>query len=238
MGGSHGICQLLQHCFGGGQVDTGIGDTLTVGELPQIHWNRLISSHQMALKHHPHQVLAAAAHLVCHLAEHLPLAAVILVGIAVAAIHHHPGRQLVGRQAAGRRRNRFAVVVAALLTAPQHQVAIGVACGGYDRGHTLLVDAQEVMGPGRRLHGVDGRGHAAVGAVFEADRHRQAGGHLPVGLALGGAGADSRPADQVGDVLGHDRIQQLSGRRQTHLGHVQQQFPGDAQARVDVVAAV
>ena len=156
----------------------------------------------------------------------------------MAAIHHQPGRQLLGRQAAGRRCDRLAVVVAALLAAPQHQMAIGVAGGGYDRRHALLVDAQEMMGSGRRLHGMNGRAHAAVGAVFEADRHRQAGGHLPVGLAFGGAGADRRPADQIGDVLGHDRIQQLRGRRQAHLGQVQQQFPGEAQTRIDVVAAI
>ena len=97
-------------------------------------------------------------------------------------------------------------------------MAIGVARGGHDRRLALPIDAKEMVGPRRRLHGIDGGDGTAVGAIFEADRHRQTRGHLPVGLAFGGAGADGRPADQIGDVLGHHRIEQLGSRRQAHLG--------------------
>ena len=52
----------------------------------------------------------------------------------------------------------------------------------------------------------------AVGAVLEADRHRQARGQLAVDLALGGARADRAPADQVGDVLRRDRCRGTRSR--------------------------
>ena len=38
----------------------------------------------------------------------------------------------------------------------------------------------------------------AVGAVLEPHRHAEAGGQLPVHLALGGAGADGSPRHEVG----------------------------------------
>ena len=45
--------QLLQQGFGCGQVDAGIGDALAVGELAEIGGQLLITSHDVALEHHP-----------------------------------------------------------------------------------------------------------------------------------------------------------------------------------------
>ena len=95
--------------------------------------------------------------------------------------------------------------------------------------------------------GVRGRGGAdrvdrdldvAVGAVLEADRHREAGAELAVGLALGGARADRAPGDRVGDVLRRDRVEELAADRQPELDHLEQQLAGDPQAGVDVAGAV
>ena len=138
----------------------------------------------------------------------------------------------------GRHGNRLRVVIGAATAAPQHQVTIGVAGGGNNRGLALAVDAEEMVGAGGGLHGIDRNGDAAVGAVLVTNRHRQPRGHLAVGLAFGGAGADGGPADQIGDVLGHHRIQQFRGRRQPLFGQLQQQSAGPAQAGVDVVTAV
>ena len=77
----------------------------------------------------------------------------------------------------------------------------------------LPVDPQEMVRPSSGLHGVDRHGRPTIGAVLEANGHRQARGHLTVGLALGGAGTNGRPADQISDVLRNDRIQQFRGRR-------------------------
>ncbi len=136
----------------------------------------------------------------------------------MAAIHHHPRRQAGFSQLSSGFLHRLWVVVSAALATPQDQMAIGIARGGHNGGVTVVVDAQEMVGLRRRFHGIDGGNGTAVGAIFEADRHRQTRSHLPVGLAFGGAGADGRPADQIGDVLGHHRIEQLGSRRQAHLG--------------------
>ena len=192
----------------------------------------------MAFQHHAHHMGGAGTQLLGHLLGHLPLAAVVLVGIAMAAIHHQapwqPGLGQLGRRLG----HGLGVVVGASLAAPQHQVAIGVARGGHNGRLALAIDAEEMVGPCCGLHGIDGCDRTAIGAVLEANRHREARGHFPVGLALGGAGANGGPADQISDVLGHHRIEQLSGRWQSQLGQVQQQAPGQAEAGVDVVAAI
>ena len=45
-----------------------------------------------------------------------------------------------------------------------------------------------------------------------------------MGLRLGGACSDRGPANQIGDVLGHDRVENLRGRRQSECGHIEQQL--------------
>ena len=48
-------------------------------------------------------------------------------------------------------------------------------------------------------------------------------GQLAVHLALGGARADGAPADQVGDILRRDQVEELGPGRHAHLGKVEQQ---------------
>ncbi|MCY1516558.1 hypothetical protein D9M68_511940 [compost metagenome] len=94
------------------------------------------------------------------------------------------------------------------------------------------------MRAGNRLQGVDRHGQAAVGAVLEADRGGQAGGHFAVGLGFGGARADGGPADQVLQVLRGNRIERLGGGGQAHLGQVEQQLAADVQAVLDLEGVV
>jgi len=55
--------------------------------------------------------------------------------------------------------------------------------------------------------------------------------HLPVGLAFV-CGHDGRPADQIGDVLGHHRIQEVSvAAGRPRLSEVQQQATGQRRDR-------
>ena len=156
----------------------------------------------------------------------------------MAAIHHQAPWQTSLGQLGRRLGHRLGVVISASLATSQHQVAIGVARGGDDRRLALAIDTQEMVGPCCGFHGIDGCDRTAIGAVLEANRHREARGHLPVGLALGGAGANGGPADQIGDVLGNHGIEQFSGRWQSQLSQVQQQTPGQAEAGVDVIAAI
>ena len=46
----------------------------------------------------------------------------------------------------------------------------------------------------------------AVGAIFDADGHGQAGGQLAMNLALYRSGANSPPADQIGVELSEGGI--------------------------------
>ena len=89
-----------------------------------------------------------------------------------------------------------------------------------------------------RADRVDGDLDAALGAVLEAHRHREPRRQLPVDLALGGAGADRAPGDEVGDELRGDRIEEFAGGRQPEIGQIQQQAPGDAKTFVDGERAV
>jgi hypothetical protein len=78
----------------------------------------------------------------------------------------------------------------------------------------------------------------AVGAVLEADRHREAGGELAMHLAFRGPGADRHPRREIGNVLRNLRIEKLRRRGHAHVVDVEQQPPGEAQPLVDVIALV
>ncbi len=93
-------------------------------------------------------------------------------------------------------------------------------------------------GIGGGVHRVDGDLDVAVGAVLEADRHRESGGQVAMHLALGGARADRPPAHGIGDELRRDRVEELAAGRQTQGDHVQQQPPRQTQPLVDGEAAV
>ena len=101
-----------------------------------------------------------------------------------------------------------------------------------------MLIAEEGLGLGCRPDRVDGGLDAAVRAILEAEGHRQAGRHLPVGLRFGGPGPDSAPAEEVGDVLRGDRIEHFRRRRQTEIEHGAQERAGEPQALGDVVRTI
>ena len=90
----------------------------------------------------------------------------------------------------------------------------------------------------RRQDGVDGDADVAVGAVLEADRRRQAGRHLAVGLRFGGARADRGPGDQVAQVLRRNRVERFGGGRQAQFAHVEQELARLFHADVDAERVV
>ena len=101
-----------------------------------------------------------------------------------------------------------------------------------------FVTDRKWCGGWRSAHRVDGDADVAVGAVLEADGAGEAGGELAVDLRLRRAGADRAPGDEVGDVLRRDHVEELAAHRHAHLVEVEQQLAGDAQALVDLEAAV
>ena len=78
----------------------------------------------------------------------------------------------------------------------------------------------------------------AGGGVLEADRAGDAGDELAMDLALGGARADGAPADEAGDVLRRDHVEEFGAGGHAHLGEVEEQMAREAQAVVDLVGAV
>ena len=87
-------------------------------------------------------------------------------------------------------------------------------------------------------NGINRNLHISARAVFKTDRTREAAGELPVALALGCAGTDSTPTDQIGNVLRRDQIQIFSGGGEAHAVDIQQQLARTAQAFVDVERVV
>ena len=57
-------------------------------------------------------------------------------------------------------------------------------------------------------------------------------------LAFGGARADRRPRHQVGDVLRRRHVEEFGAGRQAKIVHRRQHVAGEAQAPVDVEAAI
>jgi hypothetical protein len=122
------------------------------------------------------------------------------------AIHHQRDVQSRLAQFFSGCRGVLGSVIGAVPAAAQDNMAVGVAGGLDDAGHPLLVNSQKTVRSTSRTHGVNGRLDAAVRTVLKTDGHRQSTGHLPVRLRLSRAGANGRPADQVGDVLRDDGV--------------------------------
>ena len=77
------------------------------------------------------------------------------------------------------------IVIRSPVAAAQDDVAVAVATGAHDGGAALAVDAEEAVRARGGDDGVEGDADVAVGAVLEADRRRQAGGHFAVRLRFG-----------------------------------------------------
>ena len=128
----------------------------------------------MTFDHHAHHMAGSSLQLISHRGEYIGLAAEILVRVGMAAVHHQTILQARLAQFRCSSLNGLQVVVAALMTATQHQMTIRVAGRAHDRSMAVAVDPQKMMRFRCRLHRVDGDGGAAVSAVLVADRHRQA----------------------------------------------------------------
>jgi cobaltochelatase CobN len=120
----------------------------------------------------------------------------------------------------------------------QHDVRVRIAGRAHDGRRAVLVNAQKTVRVTRRAHCVNGNLQAAVGGIFQADGHGKSARHFAVRLRFRGARANRGPRHQIGDVLRHDRIEKLRGRRQTHADNFEQEFSRDLQARFDVFRTV
>ena len=114
----------------------------------------------------------------------------------------------------------------------------GGLSGLHHRDLALLVDPHKGVRGGGRLQRINGSPQVAVGAVLEADRHGEAGGHLPVGLGFGGTGTDGRPGEELRQVLRADGVERLGRQRQLQLRQPAEQLAGTMQPQLHIEGAV
>lgn len=132
----------------------------------------------------------------------------------------------------------FGAIVGATGTAAQDDVAIGVALGCDGVGLSGVIDPEKSLFLAGSFDGVDGDGEAAVGAVFKAEGHGESRGHLTVGLAFGGAGSNGGPADEVGDVLRCNGVEEFGGGGHAQGDDFAQEAAGLTEAFRDVAGTV
>ena len=128
--------------------------------------------------------------------------------------------------------------VRAVGAAAHDEVGIGVAGGPHDCRRAFAGERWKPVWFGGGANGVDRDAQVAIGAVFEADRHGQAGGEFAVHLAFDRARADGSPADRVGVVLAESRVEKLGRDRQTFLHNINQELTGESQAAIDLVGTI
>jgi len=227
-----------EEAFGGFPADAGVGDGDAVAEFVNGSGEGLVAFEEVAFEHDAHEGQGAVAALLDDAAPDVFLSGRDFAGVGVAAVDHDDLGQPGGGELLFGLADAFGVVVGALTSATEDDVAPRIARGADDAGDAVLVHAEESVGVTGGLHGVNGHLKAAVGPVFESDGHGEAAGHFAVGLGLGGAGADGGPGDKIGDVLGDDGIEELGSGGQAHAGDFEQEGTGAAQAGFYVVSAV
>lgn len=199
---------------------------------------RLATVEQVAFQHYPDQVAGTGQALVQHAGEDAGLVQRVLAAVGVTAIDHHPRGDALAFQGLAHGLHLLGAVVRTVAAAAQHHMGVRIAAGLDQRRVTVRVEAEMAVAVGRRTDRVAGDADAAVGAVLEAHRQAEAADQLAVDLRFAGARADRRPAQQVVEVAGGQRLQEFGGQRQAEAQHVQHQLPGQRQAGGHVVAAI
>ena len=234
--------QLVQRCDGRVPVDARVGDRLAEHEIGRAAWRHVLAAlDEVALKHDTDEaprVIVANAELLRNVLRDAHLIFMLFLAVAVAAVDHDARRQLRLGEGFARLRDVRRAKVGARVGATQDHMALVVAGGFDDRREALLRDREESVRARRRLDRVDGDADGAVGAVLEADRHAQAACELAVHLRLGRACTDRAPRDEVCRVLRADRVEEFGGRWQADLGDLEEEATREAQALVDLVAAI
>lgn len=237
--GPDGIGQVLQDIDGHFPANTGVGDTDTLLQTRRTLGGHLLTTLvDVGLDHDTDDGVFALAELISQFLRDEGLVAVVLVGVAVRAVHHDHLALFLGTQSLTSRLDVGPVVVGALATPAQDDEAVLVTRGLGDSGQTLLGDTQETVRVSRGANGVNGHRQVAVGAVLVSNGKTQTGGQLPMQLRLGGTGTNGTERDEVGQVLGRNGVQHLTGNGHAGAGQVGVEPTRDTQALVDVVGFV
>ncbi len=200
--------------FSPAKAGIGNGDTMLKGHtfLPG-----LFAGIQVAFEHQSHDGLAAFAELPQDLVSDHALAGVILPGIVMRTIDH----DRAGDPLSGNRNlsfgNILCFIVRSSASATEHEMAIRIAHSLDDGSLAIGIDADEMVWRAGGRHGIDGDLQTAFRPILESNRHGDPAGHFTMGLAFRGAGTDGCPANEVGDVLRADRIQELRSAGKAQL---------------------
>ena len=162
----------------------------------------------------------------------------VLAAVTVARVDDHALGQVRLTQAGKGVRDCLGIVVRSVATTTKNDMAVGVARGTDQGSLAVEVRSGEHVARCRGAGAVDGYLYVAFGGVLDTDGHGQRAAQLTVNLTGGGPGADRTVADQVGNVLRHDRIKELAADRQAQARHVEKQLAADTEPGVDVERAV
>ena len=126
--------------------------------------------------------------------------------------------------------------------APVHPAIdpIVVSQAGAPEAGEIVISAVPAVGGGYYEITAGGRALCVAHLRQHAEQHVEVDrlGHVRVHAGLGGAGADCRPGDDVGDVLGDDRVEHFGGDRQPDVDDAEHQLAGDEDPFFDVVGLV
>ena len=196
--------------FGVVPADAAVGDGNSVLEVCFGLGEGLVAGVEVALDHGADDGFVGEA-LAHDFFEDSGLTTGFLGAVGVVAVDHDGGFESGIEEGFAGFGDVLGGIVGAFGSASEYDVAVGVAFGGDGAGLSGVVDPEKGLFLAGGFDGVDGDGESAVGAVFEAEGHREAGCHLAVGLALGGAGANRGPTDEVGNVLRGDGVEEFGG---------------------------
>lgn len=191
---------------GGFPVDAGVGDGDAVFEIFFLLGEGLVAGVDVAFEHEGFDVGVTFLDLFEDGVEDGDLFEVFFVAVVVAAVDHDGGLEVVGFEFFFDGLDGFGVVVGFVDAAAEDDVAVGVAVGDDIGSAAFVVDAHEGLRVLSGEDGVDGGFDRAVGCIFKAEWHGEAGGELAMGLGLGGAGADGGPANEVSYILRSDGV--------------------------------
>ncbi len=90
----------------------------------------------------------------------------------------------------------------------------------------------------RRQYGFDRHLHVAIGAILEADGHREARCKLAMHLAFNRARADRPPAHKIREELAERRVEEFGAGRQPQIGNIGKELAREAQPLVDSIGTI
>lgn len=227
----------MQQLFGLAPAQAGISDgnaMLKSHAFPP----RLFPGMQVAFEHEAHDGLATFTKLPQHFMGDETLAGVIFLGIVMRTVDHDRAGDAFSGDRSLSFGNILCFVVRSSASAAKHDMAVGIAHGFDDGSLAVGIDANEVVWGAGGSHGIDGDMEAAFSAVLKTNRHGHATGHFSMRLAFGCTGTDRRPADEVGDVLWTDGVQQFRSAREAQLIDLEENRSGQLHPRCDIAGPV